>query len=807
MAFAIGRQGGVSIAFRDSSLMRRPAPAIRGKMEPSAALARLARASGLQLKKVGPNSYLLLAAAAPRALPPKTAKVHLAAAPAAPPAEEEAPPQEVIVTASKRDTPSPRFAGQWTRIDGDVFAPLGIAGAEAIEARTVGFSSTHLGAGRNKLFIRGIADSSFSGPTQSPVGQYFGDMRTGYTGPDPDLKLVDMQSIEVLEGPQGTLYGSGALGGIVLLKPNAPVLNQLSGSAATGASIGWHGDPGYDVSGVLNAPVTDWSAVRLVAYRAREGGYVDNIATGEDDINDVEVTGGRATFTAEVRPGWSIDVAGIVQEIDGEDSQYADRTGDSLSRDSLVDQPFSSDFALGALVIRKDSGSIRFRSTTGISRQEVDENFDASIEDQQRDQQGWGRGVNKEAPPLPPLQNGYFPSMAIDALQANGNISASMHGRVRQLRQHSRARAISNETRLWRPMEDGYGWLAGFSSIGHRYRVSRELAEDGMEVDLSGTENKVRETTFFGEFALQLTPKLEASLGARYTRTSLKGTGSHLSPLAMVRLADEDARRTEHRFLPSAALLARPTDKLTVYLRYQQGFRPGGLSIANDVVRLYRNDRLGTAEAGFRFGRPERDPFDLQGSVTRSKWSDIQADFLDGSGLPVTDNIGDGRVWTVSLNGGAQLMPELRMEAGFAWNDGKITRPTTEYLMLFAEADASGEDSMRIPNIARIVARGSIDWKSDIGGGRTFEANAYARYVGRSRLGVGPHLGQEQGDYVDSGMILRLADGRKAVSLSVTNLTDEVGNRFAFGAPVATSADQITPLRPRTVRLGFELGF
>lgn len=809
MAFAIGRQGGINIAFRDSSLMKRPAPSIRGKMEPAVALARLARASNLQIKKVGPNSYLLLAGPVPRAAPPKKPKLHLAAAPAAAPVEEEAPPQEVIVTASKRDTPSPRFAGQWTRIDGDVFAPLGIAGAEAIEARTVGFSSTHLGAGRNKLFIRGIADSSFSGPTQSPVGQYFGDMRTGYSGPDPDLKLVDMQSIEVLEGPQGTLYGSGALGGIVLLKPNMPVLNKLSGSAATGASITWHGDAGYDLSGVLNAPVTDWSALRLVAYRAREGGYVDNVATGERDINDVEVTGGRATVTAEVRPGWFVDLAGIAQKIDGDDSQYADRKGGDLSRSSLVDQPFSSDFALGALVIRKDSGSIRFRSTTGISRQQVDENFDASIEDLQQGQQSWPRGISNQAPVSRPMENGSFPSMTGSGpRQAHEYLKAAMAGRVRQLRQHSRARAISNETRLWRPMEDGYGWLVGFSSIGHRYRVSRELAEDGVEVDLSGTENKVRETTFFGEFALELSPKLEASLGARYTRTSLTGTGSHLSPLAMVRLAEEDAKRTEHRFLPSAALLARPIDKLTVYLRYQQGFRPGGLSIAHDAVRLYRNDRLGTAEAGFRFGRPDRDPFDLQGSVTRSKWSDIQADFLDGSGLPVTDNIGDGRVWTVSLNGGAQLTPELRMEAGFAWNDGKITRPTSEYLLLVAAADAAGgEDSMRIPNIARIVARGSIDWKREIGGGRTFEANAYARYVGRSRLGVGPHLGQEQGDYVDSGMILRLADDRKAVSLSVTNLTDEVGNRFAFGAPVATSADQITPLRPRTVRLGFELAF
>ena len=111
------------------------------------------------------------------------------------------------------------------------------------------------------------------------------------------------------------------------------------------------------------------------------------------------------------------------------------------------------------------------------------------------------------------------------------------------------------------------------------------------------------------------------------------GSGEHLSPLAFDRLALEDTERKEQRLLPSAALLARPIDGLTLYARYQQGFRPGGLSIANDSVRLYRNDRLATAEAGFRYGRAGHDRFDLQGSVTHSRWNDIQADFLDPGGL------------------------------------------------------------------------------------------------------------------------------------------------------------------------------
>ncbi|QNN65303.1 TonB-dependent receptor [Sphingomonas rhizophila] len=723
-------------------------------MEPEAALRQLARQSGLDLRKVGARSYVLVAKAAQKPL--RRAPVARRILPA--PVEPEEAPQEVIVTASKRDTLSQRFAGQWSRIDGDDLSRHGVSGTNAIEARSVGFSSTHLGAGRNKLFIRGIADSSFSGPTQSPVGQYFGDMRTGYSGPDPDLRLVDMGGVEILEGPQGTLYGSGALGGIVLLKPNTPRPGQWQGRVATGLSSTRHGDFGFDLSGMVNAPVGEGAALRIVGYHATEGGYIDNLLTGENDVNGLRIDGGRATFTAELVPDWQVDVAGVGQRIEGDDSQYADEGG--LDRTSRMEQPFESDYGLASLVVRKDGGPLRFRSTTGASFQDVIENFDAST-----------------------------PDTALG------------------LRQRSKARAVSNETRLWRPMRDGFSWLVGFSTIAHRYSVARQFVEDGTASDSSGFENRVRETTLYGEVGVALTERVEASAGLRYTTSTIEGEGSNLSPLAFASLRQEDAKRTEKRLLPSGSLLVRPFDGLALYARYQQGFRPGGLSIANDTVRLFRNDLLGTAEAGFRFGRPRSDRVDLQGSVTWSRWRDIQADFLDGSGLPVTDNIGDGRVVSATINGGFKLSDEWRVEAGAAWNDGKVTQPTMEYRALVESVLASPAGTMRIPNIARVVARVGLDWARGLGGGRAIDAELYARYVGRSRLGIGPHLGEDQGDYVDSALSVRLTQPGYALSLSVTNLTDEVGNRFAFGAPVIEGPNQITPLRPRTLRIGFERSF
>jgi hypothetical protein len=108
-------------------------------MEGADALSRLARASGLQVKKVGANSYVLAAAPKPRTVPPRPRPV-ARIVPAAVQVPVEPEPQDIVVTASKRDTLSRRFPGQWTRLDGADFAPLGVAGSEAIESRSVGFS-------------------------------------------------------------------------------------------------------------------------------------------------------------------------------------------------------------------------------------------------------------------------------------------------------------------------------------------------------------------------------------------------------------------------------------------------------------------------------------------------------------------------------------------------------------------------------------------------------------------------------------------------------------------------------------------
>ena len=240
----LSRQGGVSISVSDPALWRTRMRPVRGRMSVDEAIRQMLDGTGARAVRVSATSWRIEKQAAPRsarrAPPPPVVPA------AAPP--PEAPPYEFIVTATKADLPYSRFAGVVTRMDGDDLAFGGERGTESILSRMATVSSTHLGSGRNKLFIRGIADSSFTGPTQATVGQYFGDIRLSYNAPDPDLRLYDIDSVEVLEGPQGTLYGAGSLGGIIRVVPRAPDGREASVQAIAGLTATQHGEPGGDIA-------------------------------------------------------------------------------------------------------------------------------------------------------------------------------------------------------------------------------------------------------------------------------------------------------------------------------------------------------------------------------------------------------------------------------------------------------------------------------------------------------------------------------------------------------------------------------
>ncbi|WP_380926968.1 TonB-dependent receptor [Sphingomonas arantia] len=764
---ALGRLARMSVVVPDPGLWSRPVPALRGRWDAAAALAVVAGRAGATAERIGPGSWRMVRR------PVAVARRARRAAPAPSSAPMASPDRDIVVTASKRDTTRDHFAGHYVRVAGAELDLGGAGGTDRLVARTASVASTYLGAGRNKLFIRGIADSSFTGPTQATVGQYYGDLRLSYNAPDPDLRLSDLAAVEVLEGPQGTLYGAGSLGGLIRLVPNAPDLARASASVSGGASATQNGAPGADVQAVLNVPlVTDRLAVRIVADAASEGGYIDKPLLDRTDVNRTRIAGGRATALLDLGADWSVALVGIGQRIRGEDSQYADRDGVPLTRSAPVTEGFSADFLQAQLVLSGAFGDVRFRSTSGVTAHDLMERYDAT-------------------PPDGPVQ-----------LFAQAN----------------RTRMRANETRLWQSARDGSGWLAGFSYVHNRTRLTRLYGAPDALAPTTGVVNGVAETTLYGEGSVRLLPGLLTTGGVRVTRSVLDGEGADVARAvqpSVAALAAVAASRAETIVLPSAAAIVDLTRHAQLFLRYQQGFRPGGLAIEGDFVRRFRSDRVATIEAGVRSGRPNVDRLDVAVTVARTLWRDIQADFIDGSGLPSTANIGDGRLWTIEGVVGARIAPGMRIEGAATYNASRIDEPSqavVSALSSLAGADPATARAdvlarMQIPNIARVTARAGAVFEQALSARADLKIDGWLRYVGASRLGVGPVLGQLQGSYLDSGLSARIGLERIGITASMTNIVNTRGNRFALGTPFATGRDQVTPLRPRTVRVGIDTRF
>ncbi|WP_339501660.1 TonB-dependent receptor plug domain-containing protein, partial [Pseudomonas canadensis] len=147
----------------------------------------------------------------------------------------------------------------------------------------------------------------------------------GYSGPEPSLNLYDMKGVEVLEGPQGTLYGSGAIGGIIRLTPNPVDLRVASASLSSGATATEGGGGGFDVAGMANLPlIEDRVGLRVVGYRDRDGGFIADQTRKLSNINRTDTVGGRATLAVDPGGGWGVELGALTQRIDAADAQYAE---------------------------------------------------------------------------------------------------------------------------------------------------------------------------------------------------------------------------------------------------------------------------------------------------------------------------------------------------------------------------------------------------------------------------------------------------------------------------------------------------
>lgn len=721
------------------------ARAVRGRMSVAAALQRLLEGSRLEAVRAGANAWRLQPGT--RVATPAPPPVRATPAPAV----AQGPLPDIVVTASKQAVPYAAYPGSVVKID------LGREGlgrgqtdmSGALVAGAPSISSTNLGPGRNKLFVRGVADSSFNGPTPATVAQYFGEARVNYDAPDPNLNLYDIGSVEILEGPQGTLYGGAAIGGIMRLMPNGPVLGEASGSAEAGALATQKGGIGGDAAAMLNLPLGPAAAVRAVGYGVLNPGYIDDAGRGLSDINRTVSFGGRLAVRYDPAAKVSIEAGGVYQDLDTRDGQYAELGLPPLTRSSTIAQPFDNDFRLGYAVVRAPLWGASLVSSTSFVRQELRTQFDAT------------------------------PRFGVPAAFVEG-LGLSV---------------LNHETRITGGDARAFHWLFGVSGLLSTTSVRRQLGPLDMLVQITGVRNIEREAALFGEATVPLLRGVSATLGLRLNYDEAEGR-----VLDEKVAEDAEPKRRNWRFLPKAALSWSPADHWLVFAHYQEGFRPGGLSVTSPTTAdKFLSDTVWTLEGGFRAGIPERDRLSGSLTVSRTRWQRIQADLIDATGLPFTSNIGSGTIDSIEAASEWRATPGLTLEGALYLNRASLDR-------LSARADNAVERDF--PNIPEAGGRAAIRYQRSLGGGLDLSARAAIRYVGRSFLGASPPLDLKQGRYAIGDGQLRIGSDGRGVRLSIDNLFNVLANRFAYGNPFSVAdGRQITPLRPRTIRIGFDAAF
>ena len=365
---ALATQANISIGFTASARCMAQDRGVVGQMTVAQALATLLDGSGCGYRMIDARAAEIIAAPVRKAAPPIT------------PQADAAPPlSELVVVATRRLTPASQLAYAVSVVESNARGDLGARDTADLAATVPSMIVTNLGAGRDKILLRGLSDGPLTGRTQSTVGLYLDDVRLTYNAPEPDLRLVDMARVEVLRGPQGALYGAGSLGGVVQLVTVQPQLGVLSGSISATAATTAHGDGSNTIDGVLNVPMLSGrGAVRLVAYRDVQGGYIDDEALGIRHANETVLEGGRLAASLKLDDRWSVSARVVTQAINSADTQYAFAGAAPYARRTLVREPHDNDFLEANVSLQGDLAWGEAHWTTAVVKHRVVSRYDAT---------------------------------------------------------------------------------------------------------------------------------------------------------------------------------------------------------------------------------------------------------------------------------------------------------------------------------------------------------------------------------------------------------------------------------------------
>jgi len=737
-------------------------PRIVGSMTLDAALTRLLQGSGCAFTIRRDGAVIV------RSAPPPRPASH----PSIPPPPEPAVDivsqvSDVVVTGGRRPEFPLRSPTAITAVTGAQVRDAGIEDVNGLAGLVSGMTVTNLGPGRNKIFLRGLSDGAFTGLTQSTVALYLDFVPVTYNAPDPDLKLIDIDRVEVLRGPQGTLYGTGPIGGVVRMVTRRPSFDLPSLALDATGSITESGGLNTDLSVIANKPLfDDRVAVRADVYRETFSGYVDDLNLGRN-VNSGQRDGARLAVSARINPDWTLTGGLVHQSINTDDTHYGQRQNGALKRRNLVREPHDNDF---------------------------DELY-ATIEGGG----SWGRVVASVAEVSHHFDSRYDASAALPAFGSTGRTGALDESKAIDL--------FVAELTVSSPQDRRLRWLAGgfaSTSTTTSSTLLSQLTPTRAEIYDEDRADTLNDIAAFGEIVFDLTDRLTATAGVRYFNFDYDVDSTVGQAGTERRFAASD---TASGFSPKLGLAYRLGEQINLYAQVSQGYRAGGFNTAGPIgqvfdggpgspAREYLPDELWNYEIGakssFLDGRAT-----ARIALFHSTWSDIQSDQFLPSGLAYAVNVGNGANDGVEVEAAWQVTDDWALRGNAVLDDPQITTPSPDF-------DSRGDSGL--PGVPGFSANIALQYRKALDKGFTLSGNANLTYVGASRLTFSGEDRYRMGDYATGRIALGLSRDDWSITAFVDNPLDSRANTFSFGDPFRLAdAAAVTPLRPRTVGLSVNI--
>jgi iron complex outermembrane receptor protein len=232
--------------------------------------------------------------------------------------------ETIVVTATKRESSIqdvPFSVNAQTQED---IQRSGSTNLEDISRNVAGMSIQNLGPGQSQVSLRGVSAGQIvrdQPGVKEQVGVYLDESVISLSLFTPDLDLYDLNRVETLRGPQGTLFGSGSVGGTIRYITNAPELGIYSGSIEASVNTVEDGEEGGALRGMLNMPLGNQAALRIVGYHTEYGGFIDALREGggvDEDVNSGSRTGVRIAMTVQPNDALTITPRAMYQIVEND---------------------------------------------------------------------------------------------------------------------------------------------------------------------------------------------------------------------------------------------------------------------------------------------------------------------------------------------------------------------------------------------------------------------------------------------------------------------------------------------------------